>query len=135
MASPEIERLKELYTVFQRREPEQLARLVAHDMEFEMPEGIPWGGVHHGQDGMAAVAGILTEHIEGEWADPEEFIEADGRIVVLGRELGTVKATGVSFEVEFAHVWGMAEGVPNRFRGYFDTAPITAALNAPAGDG
>jgi ketosteroid isomerase-like protein len=129
MASPEVERVKELYTAFQRRDKEELARLVAHDMEFDMPEGLPWGGLHHGQDGMAAVLEIYGDHVEGEWAEPEVFIEGDGRVVVLGRELGTVKATGADFEVAFAHVWGMTEGVPNRFRGYFDTAPITAALN------
>ena len=134
MASPEIERVKELYTAFQRRDSDELARLVAHDMEFEMPDGVPWGGVHHGQDGMAAVIELYEEHVDGRWADPEVFLEGGGRIVVLGRELGTVKATGASFEVEFAHVWGMAEGIPNRFRGYFDTAPITAALNAPEGN-
>ena len=135
MASPEIERLKEIYAAVHRQQREELARLVAHDMEFEMPEGLPWGGVHHGQDGMAAVAEIHDEHIDGEWAEPEEFIEGeDGRIVVLGRTRGRARESGATFEVRFAHVWGLAEGVPSRFRGYFDTAPIKAALNAPAGD-
>jgi uncharacterized protein len=134
MASPEIERLKEIYTAIQRQDTENLARLVAHDMEFEMPQGLPWGGVHHGQDGMAAVTEIYRQHVEGAWAEPDEFFEGGGRVVALGRELGTVRATGASFEVEFAHVWGLAEGVPSRFRGYFDTAPILAALNASAGE-
>jgi ketosteroid isomerase-like protein len=131
MASDEIERLKEIYAVVQRQQREELAGLVAHDMEFEMPEGLPWGGVHHGQDGMAAVAEIHDEHVEGEWAEPEEFFEGDGgRIVVLGRTRGRVRKSGATFDVHFAHVWGMAEGVPYRFRGYFDTAPILDALRA-----
>ena len=134
MTSPEIERLKEIYTAVQRQDTQQLEFLVAHDMEFEMPDGIPWGGVHHGQDGMATVAEIYAEHIEGGWAEPEEFFEGGGRIVALGRERGTVRANGATFEVPFAHVWGMTEGAPSRFRGYFDTAPITAALNPPAGE-
>ena len=54
----------------------------------------PGAGI--GQDGMAAVAEIYGEHVEGEWAEPEEFFESGGRIVVLGRELGTVRATGAS---------------------------------------
>ena len=135
MASDEIERLKEIYAAVHRQQREQLARLVAHDMEFEMPQGLPWGGVHHGQDGMAAVAEIHREHVEGEWAEPEEFIEADGdRVVALGRTRGRARKSGATFEVPFAHVWGFTEGSPYRFRGYFDTAPILAALNAPAGD-
>ena len=95
MASHEIERLKEIYAAVHRQQREELARLVAHDMEFEMPEGLPWGGVHHGQDGMAAVAEIHREHVDGEWAEPEEFIEADGeRVVALGRTRGRPERAG-----------------------------------------
>jgi uncharacterized protein len=133
MASPEIERVKEIYAVILRQEREKLARLVAHDMEFEMPAGLPWGGVHHGQDGMAAVAAIHDDHVEGEWAEPEEFVDGDGLVIVLGRTRGRVRASGATFEVPFVHVWGLTEGSPSRFRGYFDSAPIIEALNAPAG--
>jgi ketosteroid isomerase-like protein len=131
MPSAEVERLKAIYTAIQRQDTDELTRSVAHDMEFEMPAGLPWGGVHHGQDGLAAVAEIHQDHVEGEWAEPEEFFEAGGRVVVIGRTRGRSRATGATFEVPFAHVWGMVEGYPSRFRGYFDTAPITAALNAP----
>ena len=41
---------------------------------------------------------------------------------------GRAKASGQEFEVEFAHVWTMTDGVASRLHAYFDTAPIMAAL-------
>ena len=44
---------------------------------------------------------------------------------------GRARATGREFEVEFAHVWTMTEGMASRLRAYYDTAPIMAALESP----
>jgi len=51
---------------------------------------------------------------------------------VLGRLRGRARATGDVFEVHFAHVWTLSDGMPSRCRSYFDTAPVMAALGSPA---
>jgi uncharacterized protein len=61
-------------------------------------------------------------------ADPDDFLDAGDRMVVLGRMRGRAKASGREYEVEFVHVWTMTDGVASRLRAYFDTAPIMAAL-------
>jgi uncharacterized protein len=57
-------------------------------------------------------------------------------MIVLGRLRGRARASGQDFEVEFAHVWTMTDGMASRLHAYFDTAPIMAALgkggDAPA---
>ena len=58
----------------------------------------------------------------------------DDLILVLGRLMGCGRQTGQSFEVPFAHVWGLSDGMPSSFRGYYDSAPITAVLGSPARD-
>ena len=70
--------------------------------------------------------GLMTEH----GLDPDDFLDAGDRVVVLGRMRGRAKSSGAEFEVEFAHVWALTDGVPSWFRGYFDTGPILAALQA-----
>ena len=50
-------------------------------------------------------------------------------IVVLGRLRGRARATGEEYEVDFAHVWTLSDGVPSRCHSYFDTAPIMAVLS------
>ena len=69
--------------------------------------------------------------LEGPWADPDDFIQHGGDlIVVMGRLRGRARATGKEFEEHFAHVWTITEGMPSRCRSYFDTAPIMAALGS-----
>jgi ketosteroid isomerase-like protein len=128
VADEPIQALRDAYTAMQRQDAEQLSEVLAHDIEWTLPEGLPWGGTHHGHLGVVSVVEIFLESVDGFWADPDEFIDAGDRVVVLGRIMGRVRATGREFEVEFAHVWGLTDGVPSRFRGYYDTAPIVTAL-------
>ena len=101
---------------------------LAHDIEWNLPDVLPWGGTRHGHDGVLSFASVSQDHVEGRWADPDHFLDAGDRMVVLGRLHGRAKATGQDFEVEFAHVWTMTDGVASRLHAYFDTAPIMAAL-------
>jgi uncharacterized protein len=107
---------------------DELVGDLAHDIEWNLPDPLPWGGTHHGHDGVQAFASISQDHVEGRWADPDDFLDAGDRIVVLGRLRGRARASGQEFEVEFAHVWTMTDGVASRLRAYFDTAPIMVAL-------
>jgi uncharacterized protein len=124
----DVSSLQRIYSAISRWDVEDLKSDLAHDIEWQLPEGLPWGGTHHGHDGIQAIADIWQEHVEGQWADPDDFLDAGDRIVVLGRLRGRARSSGEEFEVAFAHVWGMTDGVPSWFRGYFDTGPITAAL-------
>lgn len=128
MPEAELDALRRIYTAIQRGDTEELSRSVAHDVEWILPETVPWGGTRHGHLGVETVGEIFQEHVDGLWADPDDFLEAGDRIVVLGRISGRGRESGRDFEVRFAHVWAFDDGAPVRFRGYFDTAPIMAAL-------
>ena len=128
MGAEEIESLRRAYAAFQEQNTEKLSEELAHDVEFVLPESLPWGGTHHGHLGVTALMEIYDEHVEGRWADPDEYLEAGDRIVVLGRIKGRGRASGEPFEVPFAHVWGFRDGIASSFRAYFDSAPILAVL-------
>jgi ketosteroid isomerase-like protein len=130
MPEEEINSLQRVYTAVQRGESDELRQSLTHDIEFILPDALPWGGTHHGHLGITAVTDRYEDLVDGLWADPDEFVETGDRILVLGRISGRARSSGQSFEVPFAHVWGMTDGMPSSFRGYFDTAPITAALQA-----
>lgn len=131
MSEIEIHALRRIYDAFSRWDIDELARDVTHDFELIMPETIPWGGTFHGLDGVKAFATVFRDHVEGQWADPDEYIDAGESIVVLGRQRGQATATGSEYEVHFAHAWTLSDGMPSRCRSYFDTAPIMAALDSP----
>ena len=131
MPDTSLETLRDIYSAIQHHDSERLTEALAHDIEWTLPETVPWGGTHHGHLGVMAVVEIFEEHVDGLWAEPDELIEAGDELVVLGRVMGRARSTGQAFEVPFAHVWSLTDGVPSRFRGYYDAAPILAAL----GDG
>jgi ketosteroid isomerase-like protein len=126
----EIQALQRIYAAFSRWDVDELAKGVTHDFELIMPETVPWGGTFHGGDGVKAFATVFRDHVEGQWADPDDYIDGGDSIVVLGRLRGRAIATGREYEVHFAHAWTLADGMPARCRSYFDAAPIMAALGS-----
>jgi len=127
-----IENFRRIYSAVQRGDSAELETSLTHDIEWVLPETVPWGGTHHGPLGVEAVFEIYRDHVDGLWADPDEFLDAGERVVVLGRVGGRARSSGQQFEVPFAHIWGLTDGVPSGFRAYFDTAPIMAALRDEA---
>jgi uncharacterized protein len=132
----DVESLRRIYNAFSRWDLEELVSDLAHDIEWRLPDTLPWGGTRHGHDGVLAFVSVSNDHVEGRWADPDDFLDAGDRLIVQGRMRGRAKASGRGYEVDFVHIWTMTDGVASRMRAYFDTAPIMAALghggDAPA---
>ena len=137
MSEEELQALRRIYDAFSRWDVDELCRNVTHDFEMNLPETLPFGGTRHGYDGVRAFAVVYQDFIEGAWADPDDFLDAGDRVVVLGRMRGRAKATGQAFEMPFAHVWTLTDGVASRCRAYLDSAVVTLALegkDVPAAD-
>jgi uncharacterized protein len=128
LSGDDVKSLRRIYGALSRWDVDEFLRDLAHDIEWSLPDTVPWGGTRHGHDGMRAFATIFQDHVEGTWADPDDFLDAGDRIVVLGRLRGRARATGQLFEVDFAHVWTLTDGMASRCRSYFDSSPILSAL-------
>jgi ketosteroid isomerase-like protein len=124
----EIQAVRRIYDALSKWNVDELEKDVTHDFELILPETVPWGGTRHGPDGVEVFATIFRDWVDGQWADPDDFVDGGDLIVVLGRLRGRAKATGKEFEEHFVHVWTITDGMPSRCRSYFDTAPIMAAL-------
>lgn len=102
------------------------------EIEWHQAQGLPHGGTYHG---LEAVRRAIFDPLDEEWwdefrADPDEFIDAGDRVVVLGRYTGRAKATGRVLDVPYAHVWTFRDGKAVEFRQFVDTAGWNAALGA-----
>ena len=79
---------------------------------------------------LAILEGVFLR-IASEWdgftATPAQIVVDGDTAVALGRYRGTCKATKVSVDAQFAHVWTAAGGKLIRFQQYTDTAQINAA--------
>ena len=63
----------------------------------------------------------LVTDVDGFAVAPEHFIEGADAVVVEGRYRGTMKATGVPVDAQFAHIWRLRNGKVVRFQQYTDT--------------
>jgi ketosteroid isomerase-like protein len=100
------------------------------DIEWHQAQGLPHGGVYHG---LREVRRAIFDPLDEEWWDeftatPDEFLDAGGDVVVLGRYRGVAKGTGKRLDVPFVHVWTVEGELAVRFRQFLDTAGWVEAL-------
>ena len=73
---------------------------------------------------MTVATGVfqrLVERVDNFSVTPERFTDGGGTIVAEGRYRGTMKATGVAADTQFAHVWRLQGGKVTGFQQYVDT--------------
>jgi ketosteroid isomerase-like protein len=133
VAADETAAVRRIYAAFARWDVDEMLRDVTHDFELIVPPAVPFGGTRHGPEAIRTFARIFRDHVDGGFADPDDFLDAGDRMVVLGRMRGRGRSTGRDFEAHFAHVWTFSDGVPSRCRSYFDSAPILEALTPNGG--
>src|SRR5436190_15608641 len=132
MSDEELNAVRRIYASFVTWNFDEMARDISHDFELTLPDTVPFGGTRHGPDGIRSFARLFRDHLEAGFAEPDDFLDAGDRIVVLGRIRGQARATGRGFEVPFAHVWTFSDGMPSRLSSYFDTGPVMSAIGPSA---
>jgi len=65
-------------------------------------------------------------------AEADTFLGDGDRVVVLGRECGTVRRTGKTLTAPFAHVLTVEAGRITRLHGFIDTALLAQAFDIPS---
>ena len=126
----DVEIVKRSYVAFARGDMAGVLGDMADDIEWQQAQGLPHGGTYHG---LAEVRRNIFDPLDEEWwdefsADPDEFLDAGGEVVVLGRYRGIAKGTGKRLDVPFVHVWTLRDDKAVRFRQFLDTAGWNEAL-------
>jgi uncharacterized protein len=124
-----LNKIKAVYDGFAKGDIPTVLEVLSREIEWTEAKGFPYGGTYNGP--KAVLEGVFMR-LGSEWngfaAVPYEFIDGGDTIVALGKYSGTYKATGKSFEAEFAHVWKLSEGKAVRFVQYVDTHLVQLAL-------
>jgi hypothetical protein len=119
------------YSAFANGDVPGVLGILSPDVAWTEAEGFPYGGTYIGP--QAVLEGVfmrLGTDWDGFAAIPAELIDGGDSIVALGKYSGTSKATGKSFQANFAHVWKMRDGKVIRFVQYTDTLLVQQALQA-----
>jgi ketosteroid isomerase-like protein len=128
-----VQTVRTAYAAFKRGDIPALLNLLAEDVTWIQPgqtETVATAGERHGRQQVAQYFALVNDIFEVEAFEPQEFIAAGEKVVVLGRYRRRVKATGRVDESDWVHVFTVRGDEIIAHRAYADTAATLAAFKA-----
>jgi ketosteroid isomerase-like protein len=125
-----VRQCKTSYRQFRENDPAFLDA-VDPDVEWHVPDTLPGGGEIRGQLALLEFLDTTSRLWEAH-PEPDEFLPAGDRLIVLGTWRGHARSTGTRVAVPFAHVLRYRDGKLVYFRNYLDAAKVLQSLEAPA---
>ena len=110
--------------------------ILAEDVDWQSPvtrtkpREISWAKPRHGREEIAKFFKELSEKMQIERMEVLEFTAQGDRVVVEGKNRGTVKSTGHTYEHDWVMVFTVRGGKIVRHRHYYDTADILVAFRS-----
>ncbi|MGK2948371.1 MAG: nuclear transport factor 2 family protein [Acidimicrobiales bacterium] len=129
-AARPIDVVTEIYAAFASKDLDAILHLTDPAIVVTQDPALPWGGRHEGHDGLGAFMMALVGSIDSA-VTTEAMFEAGEHVVQHGRTAGTVRATGVTFDVPECHVWLVRDGRAVEARYFIDSGAMLEALAAP----
>jgi ketosteroid isomerase-like protein len=138
--SEEIEWLREGYRLFREGDPSFMDRY-APDAKFDFPATLPAGGTYDGPFDAMEFWTTIGELFEAPYPNPEEFLRAEDRVVVLGTWRARSRHTGEEITARFVHAFRMSGDGGSlidqkivSFELFGDTAAILQSLGRSASE-
>jgi hypothetical protein len=131
-ADANVEFVKSFFAAFGRGDIDFV--IEAHDSEVvseapvSLSSTLPWAGVRHGRGGVVEYFRDILKTVRPEPFEDLVFTASGDRVVVEGRNKGTVLATGETYDHEWVMVFTIRDGKVVRFRDFYDPADIEAAM-------
>ena len=127
----DLELAASLYEAFDRHDGAALAALLSPGFSGHVSEGLPGGGGVVGSPGAMLTTWGRAARAFDLRPRPDQIVPlADGRVLVLGRYVGTARATGRPIDAVFAHVLRFADEHLVALDQITDTARWHEALRA-----
>lgn len=126
---PPIHTAREMYAEFARGDIEAVLDLLDPEVEWVVPETLPWArGPYRGPGAVAEYFTSFATALDDAAVEPHELLGCRNGVVSLGTERALVRTTGERFAVPFAHVIRIRDGRVVSLHGHVDTAAIRAAF-------
>ena len=129
---PNIEQMRRAYEALSGGEVETALELIDPEVEVRDRPEAPDPQTYHGHEGVRAAVQSTFDTFDLVEFEPERFVEAGDRVVVVIRMRGRGKESGVPVEDRIAHLWTLREGKAWRLQVYSD--PEQAITEAHASE-
>lgn len=122
--------IQNIYAAFGRGDVAAILNALASNVEWihtAAPE-IPFSGTYHG----AQEVGTFFQKLAGSQDilsfEPREFVAQGDTVAVFGAISGRSKATGKSYQTDWAMKWNLQDGKVTKFHHFFDSSIVEAAF-------
>ena len=129
-----IKLIREMFAAFDRGDIPFVLDMVDDDADWQSPvigavsEQIPWARIRRGKAEVAGFFREINEHMQIEKMEAGAYTAQGDRVVVEGKNRGTIRANGRSYEHDWIMVFTLRQGKIARMRHYYDTADLLAAM-------
>jgi ketosteroid isomerase-like protein len=133
MSLENVDLVRSIYAAFASGDVPGVVARMAPDMVWNEAENFPYADGNPYEGPPAILTGVFAR-LGSEWdgfaAAPEEYLDAGDTVIVLGRYVGTYKATGRPLHAQMVHVWRLEGGRAVRFQQYTDTLQAARVTGA-----
>ena len=129
MSEQDVDVMRRGFEGFNRGDIEAVLDMCDPAIEWFPPAQLPDVSTYHGHEGVREAAQDMLDIFGALQADPEQFIDAGDRVVVLFRWRGHGRGSGVSLDLvgEQAAVFTMHDGKAMRAQWYIDRSDALEA--------
>ena len=127
MGHADVDTLKHAYAALNRGDLSVVVELLDPGLEWHEPAPSPEAGAHRGRDSFVSFFRGWLESFEGFRVEPERIVTRGDELVVIVRQTGIGRSSGVPVETRLVHVWTVAEGKAVRWEAVAD--PDAALAN------
>jgi len=126
--------VQQMYAAFNRHDIPAVLDILSDDVEWQSPvtrtapDEISWSKPRHGRDQVATFFKELGEKVQPDKLEPLEFTAQGDRVVVEGKNRGTVRSTSKAYEHDWVMVFTVRQGKITRMQHYYDSADLRVAF-------
>lgn len=124
--------VQRVYDASVKRDVQTVLAFLDPMVEWGQPETLSWGGTYRGPREVLECFAKVNEHVEALRVDADEYLDAEGSVVVLGWVRGRSRRGGTPFAVRLAHMWKLRDATVVWFYSFVDTAALLAATEGDA---
>jgi len=130
-----VQVVQQMFAAFGQGDISAVLDMLAEDVDYQSPVTrtepveISWAKPRHSREEVALHFKELAEKVQPEPLEPLEFTAQGDRVIVEGRNRGTVRSTGRTYEHDWVMVFTVRESEIVRFRHYYDTADVVMAFH------
>ena len=129
-----IQVVQQMYAAFNRRDIPAVLEILADDVDWHSPvtrtapDEISWSKPRKGRNQVATFFKELGAKVQPDKLEPLEFTAQDDRVVVEGKNRGTVRSTGKAYEHDWVMLFTIRQGKIARMWHYYDSIDLRVAF-------